>query len=832
MPETISLNAYLARLDDLLAANATDEVIHHCRHILKYTPKNVATYRTLGRALLYSARWDAARAIFRRVLGVYPDDYVAHIALSEINDQQGQGNEAIWHLERAYEQEPNNGDLIDSLRELYRKYHHSDQTRIQLTAAAVARQYTRSGLYDQAIDLLRSSLERMPTRLDLKVLLAESLWENDQHIEAAEHALDLLRVLPDCMMANRILSQLWLQEERPSDAQRFLNRLEAVDPYLALTLVEGHPADDRAFTLELLDYRRIAQTELATAQPDWLTELGARPDASHSNTSSIFTEDVAAVPAFEGDWTEFVPDNERPVAQTAVDDGEHSGFTDDLPSLTTTDHLKLRELSSDVESARERLSDSDRVFDDKVEGFERSESMSETHARDLRSATSMHASIFGGKAPDSDELPEWVVSPTGDEEIELPPGSDLASAADPLAWLRGTGIDVNDAITQRAQRPDEHPAVFSSKPVDPLAWVRDSDIDFGAGTSSNEAQNSGDEEDPYAWMTGGDIDLDLDLGTFTPSKPLIVEDNDDHDLFAWMRESRMRPGVETSVEASEASIEAPLDESLIANDSIDNADADDSDSDPFADPFAWMRDSKVDNGAATSTGEPAAAPLAASLTPDDNSADDLNWMRASLVSSAIDEADEVEIELDAELEATFEAELESELHANPTDDEDPFAWMRESGIDLDDLDEDSAPSPTPFANPEDETDPLAWLRASGIEYDEDAQPDKAWTDPYDTADQTPINDPASNPLGWMQGYDLGADPDLAESLRPQSVQTGQPDQTGQDDPFAWLHDSSLDTNDRQVAESEADDDIELEDTFEWLKSLDLGDLLRDDERPQ
>ena len=65
--------------------------------------------------------------------------------------------------------------------------------------------------------------------------------------------------------------------------------------------------------------------------------------------------------------------------------------------------------------------------------------------------------------------------------------------------------------------------------VDPLAWVRDSDIDFGAGTSTNQAQDSDDEEDPYAWMTGGDISANLDLGTFAPSEPLAVEDNDTGD---------------------------------------------------------------------------------------------------------------------------------------------------------------------------------------------------------------------------------------------------------------------------------------------------------------
>jgi hypothetical protein len=123
-------------------------------------------------------------------------------------------------------------------------------------------------------------------------------------------------------VANRILSQLWLQEERPSDAQRFLTRLEAVDPYLALTLVEGRTADDRAFTLDLLDYRHVAQTELASAQPDWLTEIGIVTGAEPANTAAIFTEDMPATPAFAGDLSDLAdwmpPEDESILTGPAV----------------------------------------------------------------------------------------------------------------------------------------------------------------------------------------------------------------------------------------------------------------------------------------------------------------------------------------------------------------------------------------------------------------------------------------------------------------------------------------------------------------------------------
>ena len=86
MPE-ISLNEYLGKISSLLNSNAADEVIHHCRHILQYYPKNVTAYRYLGRALILVGRMEEGRDALRRVLSVIPDDYVAHLSLSEANER-------------------------------------------------------------------------------------------------------------------------------------------------------------------------------------------------------------------------------------------------------------------------------------------------------------------------------------------------------------------------------------------------------------------------------------------------------------------------------------------------------------------------------------------------------------------------------------------------------------------------------------------------------------------------------------------------------------------------------------------------------------------------
>jgi len=284
MPD-ISLREYLAKLESALYAGSADEVIHHCRHILQFYPKNVAAYRYLGRALVYNARYDEGSAALQRVLSVAPDDYAAHLALSESFDGLKRGDDAIWHLERAFEQQPNNGNLIEGVRALYRRYRQIDP-KIQLTNAAIARQHILNGRTDQAVEALRIALDRMPDRVDLKMLLASTLWKRGDDVEGAETALDVLEVLPDCLEANAILTELWLDEERPSDAQRYLNRVESVDPYRALEIAQGDAPDD-AFRLDELDYQRFAKTELSSSRPDWLTQVTGGETTSTNTMPSV-----------------------------------------------------------------------------------------------------------------------------------------------------------------------------------------------------------------------------------------------------------------------------------------------------------------------------------------------------------------------------------------------------------------------------------------------------------------------------------------------------------------------------------------------------------------
>jgi len=270
----ISLRAYQNELESLLSEHRYNEVIAHARHILKSQPKNLRAYQQLGDALAASERWEEAGSVLRRALGARPQDFPTHSQLARVFQNLGEYDRAIWHAERALDQKPSDQETIGLVRELYRAHRHEEVDRLQLTAAALAQQQIRGNLLTEALDTLATALESSPQRIDLQLMRARALWLDGQRMDAAESALDILDRLPYAIDANRIMTELWLTEQRPSDAQFYLERLNDLDPYLAHQMATGEEAPDDLLKLERLDYSAVAQRGSEMVNPEWLDTLG------------------------------------------------------------------------------------------------------------------------------------------------------------------------------------------------------------------------------------------------------------------------------------------------------------------------------------------------------------------------------------------------------------------------------------------------------------------------------------------------------------------------------------------------------------------------------
>src|SRR5512147_1451389 len=265
----VSLRVYNQEIEAMIDRGQLDEAVAHCKHILKTFPKHLETYHLLGKALLEYKRYPDAADIFSRVLVSIPSDFVANVGMSIIRDEEKKLDDAIWHMERAFETQPSNAAIQSELQRLYGRRDGIQPPRIRMTRGALAQMYVQGELYPQAISEIKSVLKEDPGRSDMQALLARAHYRSGQKNEAAEVASALLRRYPYCLDANRVLAEI-LGAERPDNAKVYRDRVVELDPYAAQvngTLFQSNEVPDPAVAIEHLDWN--GQPVGASTQADW-----------------------------------------------------------------------------------------------------------------------------------------------------------------------------------------------------------------------------------------------------------------------------------------------------------------------------------------------------------------------------------------------------------------------------------------------------------------------------------------------------------------------------------------------------------------------------------
>jgi tetratricopeptide (TPR) repeat protein len=273
----VFLRVYNREIESMIEGGQLDEAVAHCQHILKTFPMHVETYRLLGKAFLEARRYADAADIFQRVLMAVPDDFVTHVGISIIRDDENQMDDAIWHMERAFEIQPSNSAIQGELRRLYGRRDGVEPSKIRLSRDALANMYSQGELFNQAIAEIRSVLAEDINRPDLQVMLARAYYRSGQKVEAAEMAVALLKKYPYCMDALRVLVDVLPGTARAENTQVYRQRLHMLDPYSSFTINSVFASDqvaDSDVSLERLEYRTSPTP--ASSQPDWASSLGIK----------------------------------------------------------------------------------------------------------------------------------------------------------------------------------------------------------------------------------------------------------------------------------------------------------------------------------------------------------------------------------------------------------------------------------------------------------------------------------------------------------------------------------------------------------------------------
>lgn len=464
----ISLRAYNREIEGLIDNGQLDEAVAHCRHILATFPKHIATYRLLGKAHLEQQRISDATDIFQRVLSAIPDDFIANVGMSIIREDENNLDAAIWHMELAYEAQPANIAIQDELRRLYGRRDGMQPPKVRLTRGALARMYAKGGLFDQAIAELRAAIAEDPNRPDLQLLLAQMFFQTSQRVEAVDTCVNILKKMPLCLEANRILTVSLPVAEGSDTVKNSRQIVVSMDPYYAFAEPEAISSDqvpESAVNIERLEWKSGIQIGEVPNQPAWATSLGI-------NMEKPADENIP----------EWLKAAEAP-APKPVDDK-----TSPTVSPFIWDTQEVEKIITDTSKPEGEIPDW------------------------MKDAGWKPAS--GEVAPQPDQ-----VLPPEEPAVPNPVGEDLQQADIP-EWLRG--IAPEDFVGQKGQQAQPEEDTLSNPWLEPhqpgptdsiIHWLEDKPSDASATSQAQEQNNifSPDDEVPD-WLK------DLDIPQTSPSE--------------------------------------------------------------------------------------------------------------------------------------------------------------------------------------------------------------------------------------------------------------------------------------------------------------------------
>jgi tetratricopeptide (TPR) repeat protein len=488
----IPLRSYNREIEGMIDQGLSDQAIIHCRHILKYYPKHIDTYRLLGKAFLETQRYTEAADVLQRVLSTVPDDFISQIGLSIIREDEGNLDAAIWHMEKAFEAQPSNIAVQDELRRLYGRRDGVEPPKIRLTRGALVRMYSRGELFQQAIAEIRVALAEDPQRIDLEVILARMYFLSGQPVPATEVCSRLVNKLPYCFEANRILAEILPNTSRAEDAKTYQQRIYAMDPYLAFMspgAISPLEVPENAVSLDQLEYQPGDET---TELPDWTKTVGVE-----------WTEENAALP----DWfTAIKPEEEsgEPIQPFALDIEETSSPEEELtiPETTLTEEsiIQVEEETEVPDWMREAGWEAHEQKDIEAEkGFTfPEEEITPGEIPDwLQSIAPPETSAL---ADESGEEPEdqWLESILPEDSFATGVEEELASGSfedSTLAEEPGAQEEIQEALQSASLDDQQESLDLSTEEISGLAPLPDESEEAPQWLSDIPAKESGGEED-------------------------------------------------------------------------------------------------------------------------------------------------------------------------------------------------------------------------------------------------------------------------------------------------------------------------------------------------
>jgi tetratricopeptide (TPR) repeat protein len=493
----VFLRKYIREIEGQVDHGQQDEAIAHCRHILRKYPKHLDTYRMLGKAYLEARRYNEATDIFHRLLMAVPDDFVAHVGMSIINDVQQNMDAAIWHMERAFEVQPSNSAIQSEMQRLYSRRDGVEPPKIRLTRGALSHMYVQGELYPQAISEISGVLAEDSGRQDMQVLLARAYFHAGQKGESGEICSQLIRRYPYCLDANRVLVELLPGEEDAEKAQVYRARVIELDPYAAFvtgSIFRSDDVPDEAVSIDHLEW----DGQPVEMDAEWDSNLGigitggATPTGEEPSwLKSASADDIPASPLPDeaapaekdsSDLPEFLRDAGWGVSDGDVQEGDSTSSGDAEPALEQGD-LPDWVKAMAPEGAQNDENQSDSAASAEEEG-------GTSNWLDSLQTPDAGTAPVATETPDAsagDDLPDWLKSQEGalDQPLEsaeaVPSAEEIVeTSAEIPAGETSEGEETPDWLgSMQADSGQAAPAEQTSGGADVPDWLGSMDTEAG-----------------------------------------------------------------------------------------------------------------------------------------------------------------------------------------------------------------------------------------------------------------------------------------------------------------------------------------------------------------
>ena len=365
---SIAISDALQQAQQAIESGDYRSAIQTCNRLVSQFPDYAAAYRVLGDAYLEQGQAAEAEQAYAQALLRDPRQAWAYYGLGVIAEEQNVLENALAFCQVAWELAPNYAQLRDPVIRIAARRFGSDG-QAQLTSAALAQLYANTARLQRAAMEYRSALHDLPDRVDLKLGLAETLWQLGKNAEAADLCRQVLEENPVAIQALIILADIEGRAGNTDEAAGLRARIRAIDPdgAIAAAMLARNERADRDALLLAADEVPVLDDSAAAVVAE-RPHIAPAPDFTYQPASAEqqvqdiedlepisveeFGDDFAAtVDAAPEVTTEFdtLGVEDEPVEPFAVDAETEA----DAPSIFRADDDLLSDLEAQMTAAGE-----------------------------------------------------------------------------------------------------------------------------------------------------------------------------------------------------------------------------------------------------------------------------------------------------------------------------------------------------------------------------------------------------------------------------------------------------------------------------------------------